>query len=450
MVGSVAFEYVPVFVKIEYALSPMPGSGRDAKALHNSCTISSPCIGGDVFGLSLHRNLVVKYTNAAWLQYFTSKYPPLICFRKRRKSRLRAAEKKDRQEPKDDTREVMASAEKPVRGHKEGGGAKGTAGGKGKGPARGKDAASTQVTERKAIGKASRLSVTSPSISSTPAPSIPPASAQAKQISPKAEALPPSGLAPSDEMRLFQEAREAARAAAEASGSGRRARAPSRKCLEASGKMVAESIQWMTKEKREEAARLKMEMKEQRKAAAAAGLKFGHYLEAIAVPSPVGDRDGTEVTGIAGGGALSGGEGVMSNVPGQNPTPAKIGRADGEPTAVEEGQQSLTGSAGTAAEASSGAITDEKDEEKPASVATEEIAVSKRKPKRVVSAGGSTARKGLTVVEGDGKRKSKRSKTGGAAVKAVVCESKKCSETATFGVNGTVRYWWVSLSVAGY
>lgn len=336
----------------------------------------------------------------------------------------------------------MAPAEKPVKGPKEGGGTKGIGGGKGKGPARGKGYSPTQAKGLKATGKASQLLVSLPSTSSTSASSSPrPAPAQGKQISPKTEALPPSGLAPSDEMRLFQEARESARAAAEASGSGRRARAPSRKCLEASGKMVAESVQWMTKEKREQEARLKMEMKEQRKAAAAAGLKFGHYFEAVALSTPVRARDGADVEGMAGGGALTGGEGTTSSMPGQKLTPAKVGRADGEPNAVGEAQQSLNGDVDTAAEASNVATTDDKGETEPSPAATEEKVVPKRKRKQAVSAPGSTARQGLTVVDGGGKRKSTRNKTGGTPVKAVVCGSESCSETATHGVNGTVRYW---------
>lgn len=250
-------------------------------------------------------------------------------------------------------------------------------------------------------------------------------------------------------MRLFQEARESARAAAEASGSGRRARAPSRKCLEASGKMVAESVQWMTKEKREQEARVKMEMKEQRKAAAAAGLKFGHYFEAVALSAPVLPRDEAEVEVFASGGALSGGEGTKLNAPGQKLAPAKIGRADGEPNAVGEAQQSQNGNVDTAAEASNGATTDDKGDTETAPAATEEKVVSKRKRKQAVSAPGSTARQGPTVVDGGGKRKSTRNKTGGTAVKPVVCESESCAETATHGVNGTVRYWWVSHSFAG-
>lgn len=375
----------------------------------------------------------------------------------------------------------MAPAEKPVKGHKEGGGANGMGGRKGKGPARGKGSARTvafaakltQAKERKKNGKASRLLAPSPLTSSTPDSSLWPASAQANQSSPlsrKAEApgLPPSGLAPSDEMRLFQEARESARAAAEASGSGRRARAPSRKLLEASGKMTGESIQWMTREKKEEEVRLKMEMKEQRKAAAAAGLKCGHVFEAVALPAPVRARAGAGVEGIASGGALSGGEGAASNVPRQKLTPVKFGRADGKLAAVGEAQQSLTGSAGTTAEASDGATTDEKGERAPAPPAAEENVVSDRKRKGVASAGGPTARRGSTVVEVSGKRKPKRSRQakfkaerdgskdhaeqgtpkgrtaggGGAAGKTTgACESESCSKTATFGVNGTVRYW---------
>ena len=91
-------------------------------------------------------------------------------------------------------------------------------------------------------------------------------------------------MAPSIEIRLLQEARESARAEAEASGSGRRPRAPSRKLLEASGALENQGAQWMTKEIKEADARVKKELREQRKHFKAVGLKAREVIEAIAEP----------------------------------------------------------------------------------------------------------------------------------------------------------------------
>lgn len=94
-------------------------------------------------------------------------------------------------------------------------------------------------------------------------------------------------MTPSVEMKIIQEARESALAAAVASGSGRRARAPSRKALEASGRLRNEGLQWLTREKKAEQTKLKRQLKEERKAAAVAGLKAGHVIETFAAPVAV-------------------------------------------------------------------------------------------------------------------------------------------------------------------
>lgn len=67
-----------------------------------------------------------------------------------------------------------------------------------------------------------------------------------------------------------ESARETAKVAAIASGSGRRPRAPSLKALEASGFATGEGAQLMTKEMKEEEARKAKEFKELRRAMAAA------------------------------------------------------------------------------------------------------------------------------------------------------------------------------------
>lgn len=90
-------------------------------------------------------------------------------------------------------------------------------------------------------------------------------------------------MAPSVEIKVLNEARESARAAAEASGLGRRARAPSRKVLEMSGLLEHEGPQWLTKEIKERDGKLKRKQREQRKQLKAAGLKQGEVIEAFSV-----------------------------------------------------------------------------------------------------------------------------------------------------------------------
>lgn len=210
----------------------------------------------------------------------------------------------------------------------------------------------------------------------------------------KAPGLPPSGLAPSDEMRLLQEARESARAAAEASGSGRRPRPPSRKALEASGKLVCNSIQWMTKEKREEEARFKLEMKEQRKAAAAAGLKFGHRIEALALSAPVGvkaEEGGTETRGgeTLSADAWTGINAAVSNVLWRKLTPAETLLAAGKQPSVDGAQLDLHDSKVTTTKTTSVTLGTNKQSGRPpvSPTATSKADVSERKRKVTISTG---------------------------------------------------------------
>eukprot|EP00752_Nemacystus_decipiens_P011348 g10084.t1 len=243
-----------------------------------------------------------------------------------------------------------------------------------------------------------------------------PASAREKERplqSRKTEApgLPPSGLAPSDEMRLLQEARESARAAAEASGSGRRPRAPSRRLLEASGKLMCDSIQWMTKEKREEEARYKQEMKEQRQAAAAAGLKFGHRMEALALSTRVGAKAEGNVAGTTGGETVNndGCNGIKDAVTGafwRKLTPAETLIAAGKQPSGGGVQLDTPGSKVTNTEATSVKTTgtDKHGQRESVTAATAAKAgVSERKRKAAAPASEST-------IQAQGARKSKHSR----------------------------------------
>lgn len=261
----------------------------------------------------------------------------------------------------------------------------------GEGPAGSENAAQKSLLSENATEETDKKNTTSVMPS--------PASALKKEsplptLRAEAPGLPPSGLAPSDEMRLFQEARESARAAAEASGSGRRPRAPSRKLLEASGKLMCDSIQWMTKEKREEEARFKHEMKEQRKAAAAAGLKFGHRIEALALSKPAGakaqgDGAGTIRGEIASDGAWTGINASVSSAVWRKLTPAETLLAAGNQPIVDGTQTALPDSKVATTEATDAAVVGtgkQKEREPIVPAAAAKADVSERKRKVVVSA----------------------------------------------------------------
>lgn len=122
-------------------------------------------------------------------------------------------------------------------------------------------------------------------------------------------------MSPSVEISLLMQARASAKAEVESSGSGRRPRAPSRKALEASGILKNNSAQWMTKEIREADARLKKELREQRKQLKAAGLKRGVVLETYVVSveetekSALGSSSGGGDSGVSGDSGASGDSG---------------------------------------------------------------------------------------------------------------------------------------------
>lgn len=122
-----------------------------------------------------------------------------------------------------------------------------------------------------------------------------------------------SGMAPSAEMLLVRQAREAAKKEAETAGSGRRPRAPSRRALEASGRMKDQGAQWMTREKKAEETRVKTELREQRKQCKAAGLKFGVVLEAFVEGTAGAAVIGADAGGCKGGGEDDGGAGPPRN-----------------------------------------------------------------------------------------------------------------------------------------
>ncbi|CAM9394306.1 unnamed protein product [Ectocarpus sp. 13 AM-2016] len=113
-----------------------------------------------------------------------------------------------------------------------------------------------------------------------------------------------SGMAPSVEFLVLRQAREDAKTEAEASGLGRRPRAPSRRALEAAGRLKGTGAQWMSRGKKAEDLRLKAELRLQRKQYQAAGLKSGVVLEMF-VPTATGTEaagDGIEERDVEGRG----------------------------------------------------------------------------------------------------------------------------------------------------
>lgn len=242
-------------------------------------------------------------------------------------------------------------------------------------------------------------------------PSVPEKQSPLVANSTEAPGLAPSGLAPSDEMRLLHEARESARAAAEASGSGRRPRVPSRKLLEASGKLMCDSVQWMTKEKKEEEARFKLVMKEHRRAAAAAGLKFGHRMEAVVVSPPVGataEGGGIEISSgeTASAGARADIKAAVSGVVRRKLTPKETSLVAGKQPPVDKPRPDLPDNKATTTETPEVAAAGTGKNGQSAS-ATPDVAarayLSKRKRKVMGSAGGS-----VTQIEGARKSKHRR------------------------------------------
>lgn len=246
-----------------------------------------------------------------------------------------------------------------------------------------------------------------------------------------------SGLAPSDEMKMLLEARESTRAAGEAGNSGRRPRAPSRKFLEASGKVSDEGAQWMTKKKREEQVREQRELKEQKKAAAAAGLKVGQVLEAAALRA---NRSG---------GAWGGGGRVVSKVVWRKLTPAEILRVAGNQPATDGAQLDIAKAADTTGVVAVSQSKQGESASTPAAAASQADTMPEAKAKHVAEAGGPATQQGSTVVEMAHESRPKRSRKdrddgageGETRAAKATCEFEICPKKASFGVNGVVRYW---------
>ncbi|CAB1111462.1 unnamed protein product [Ectocarpus sp. CCAP 1310/34] len=265
-----------------------------------------------------------------------------------------------------------------------------------------------------------------------------------------------SALAPSDDMRLLRNARQSAHE--EASGSGRRARVPSRKVLEAAGKMADETAQWMTKEKKEEQARINKKFRAQRKAAVAAGPKIGEVIEATASPSP---RVESEEDGLGSGAtSIRGGRSPVSNVSWRKLTPTEILLAAGKKPFVEGAASEVRGSDAAMAEMMDEHVVGKQPEQTP--VASEDGDRSERKPAETTASDAEMSAQATSNAftesslehhkknqvehssapsESDkGRYRVQQAGRQASAVKAI-CELNSCSRTAKFGVHGIVRYW---------
>lgn len=285
-------------------------------------------------------------------------------------------------------------------------------------------------------------------------------------------------------------AEESPRAADGSGSGGRRARAPSRKLLEASGRVADEGVQLLTKAKKEEENRLKREMKEQRRAAKSAGLKLGEVIEATAVP--LSEESGSGGGGDGGGSRGSGGGSDAFSVGEASPSWRKLSPSDmlraAQQQQQEEQQPAEAGSkqrplSTKDSSAKSGAVsTVGKKRERPsAPAAAPETGGSKPAKRDGVALGTPSQRHGKTSVRTDdgkgskhlrlsdgsggggvgsrggkghdstSKRRSPRGhegegerggKTGGGTVCGkVLCEVDACFRPASYGIGDTARLW---------
>lgn len=252
------------------------------------------------------------------------------------------------------------------------------------------------------------------------------------------------------------------RRARDTDGTCRRARAPSRKAMEASGKVEDEGVQWMTKEKREEQARLSEKLKRQRRAAAAAGLKAGEVLEEYNVPTMQIDagapRRREADLSCDGSDRL---QGTRKGPQGRSGLKASTTERTPEGTKTQHPTNVANRSYGAAiaGRTCAGALCNNRNDtdaggRDPArgdSIVPHRDAPGDSKRRR--SAG---KKKREEQAEQAGKRGNNRGARGyrsradlgkvgasgrNATAKETKCEFQTCSKMATFGVNLTVRYW---------
>lgn len=236
-------------------------------------------------------------------------------------------------------------------------------------------------------------------------------------------------------------------------GTGRRARAPSRKAMEAAGKAEGEGAQWMTKEKREEQARLSEKLRRQRKAAAAAGLKAGEVLEEYHVPAipidagappPGGEADASFDGGSGGDRTRGAREGSRVARSGRKASTTESAvRVEGmqtqHPANVATRPPAGRGAApAVASKSCAGALSNDRN-----GTTSKRRSIGEKKRDTQVEqacegAGNGRGARKYRSRAGLGRAGARgRNET----AKETTCEFQSCSKTATFGVNLTVRYW---------
>ncbi|CAM9324519.1 unnamed protein product [Ectocarpus sp. 12 AP-2014] len=278
-----------------------------------------------------------------------------------------------------------------------------------------------------------------------------------------------AGMTPCVEMKLLQQAREAARLAAESSGSGRRARAPSRRLLEATGVLENEGAQWMAtirggaKEQPDAKVNVKKELiKEQRKqqhskTSATAADRAGEAANDGWL-APPGELPASGADGAAAAAAAAAAAGTGAREAG--------GSGDDGPASAKKATAAAA-AAGWLSRGSSSSGSGHADKIKTPPMRTWVVSDGGRSKNSGSGGGGggdAAVRKRSTAAEGDataGRTKHKRTKRdgdeskgdassgnrntwegvcGGVAGGKALCEYGDCSKTARYGVNGTVRY----------
>lgn len=244
-----------------------------------------------------------------------------------------------------------------------------------------------------------------------------------------------SGEAPSVEMRILQEARESAKAAAAANGAGRRARVPSIKALQAAGLVEVEGAQWMSQEKHQEEARRLREYKEaarqykeynkQLKAEAAAQLASGQHGSGVVqvIDGSGGNGDG----GVASGGVEIGGNGApQKSVP--RLAAHQPGMANRSIITAEVSETDLCGG------------SNHSKRSMPSGSELESDGASERKRMRSAEVGDVEGRSNTTsapsLVEAAGNGGGEHYNSSQPR-----CNFEQCAEVACYGVHGIARYW---------
>lgn len=282
-----------------------------------------------------------------------------------------------------------------------------------------------------------------------------------------------SGAAPSVEMKIFVAARESARAAAAASRSGRRARVPSFRALQAAGLAEVEGAQWMSRARQEEEARKLRaykenvrEYKDYKKRVhkeLAARCKAGQVL--VQAPTPDAANIGTGGTGgvsaVSGALVTAGKRGAVEIS--QQPQSQQADRAKQHDRGDKKTRRQSARPAGTT-EASVDPATTSADEDnelatklngasslggslgKGASATSNSTSTVVSKLRWVVFADAGEQRREQDVCSTSGEARQDIQdgvqRNGECnAVPVIPCHFEGCSKPATFGVNGIVRYW---------